>query len=245
MLAVFLLRLATGLLASLLVLCGQPLNPRFYRAHFLTTLGLCGGAGLLLGDQASLLLWAGLVICFLGSISWSVEGNPGGQLWIVAGTLLLGAALVITSLAHRGYGQMWLWLGDDVTATVVLGGATTAMLLGHSYLIAPGLSMVPLMRALWLLGVGLVLRLLLALAGLWQWTGTTIGDTLETEMILWLAVRWGVGFLLPLVLTWLAYETARIRSTQSATGILYVVVIGCFLGELTAQLLLEKTGVVM
>jgi len=40
----------------------------------------------------------------------------------------------------------------------------------------------------------------------------------------------------------MALETARIRSTQSATGILYVVVILVFLGELTSQLLGEKTG---
>jgi hypothetical protein len=61
-------------------------------------------------------------------------------------------------------------------------------------------------------------------------------------MLLWLGVRWIIGLVLPLVLCWLAWETIRIRSTQSATGILYVVVILCFLGELTSQLLLERTG---
>jgi hypothetical protein len=40
----------------------------------------------------------------------------------------------------------------------------------------------------------------------------------------------------------MAWQSARIRSTQSATGILYVVVIFCFLGELTSQLLLGSTG---
>ena len=33
----------------------------------------------------------------------------------------------------------------------------------------------------------------------------------------------------------MAWETARIRSTQSATGILYVVTIVCFLGELLSR----------
>ena len=46
-----------------------------------------------------------------------------------------------------------------------------------------------------------------------------------------------LGFVAPLVLGWMAWQTARIRSTQSATGILYVVVIFCFLGELTSLLL--------
>ena len=46
----------------------------------------------------------------------------------------------------------------------------------------------------------------------------------------------------PAVLSYLTWETAKIRSTQSATGILYVVVILCFLGELTSQLLQTATG---
>jgi hypothetical protein len=43
----------------------------------------------------------------------------------------------------------------------------------------------------------------------------------------------------------MAWECARIRSTQAATGILYVVVIVTFLGELTSLLLLEKKGYIL
>src|SRR5262249_37027604 len=57
------------------------------------------------------------------------------------------------------------------------------------------------------------------------------------DAALWLPLRWGLGFVGPLVLGGMAWQTARMRSTQSATGILYVVVIFCFLGELTAELL--------
>ena len=73
--------------------------------------------------------------------------------------------------------------------------------------------------------------------GLWQWTTTHRLSNLGNDELLWLPVRWLVGFVLPLILGWMAWHTARIRSTQSATGILYVVVIFCFLGELTGQLL--------
>ena len=72
---------------------------------------------------------------------------------------------------------------------------------------------------------------------LWSWTGGRSTGTLDNEVILLLLVRWAVGFAGVLGLTWMAWQTARIRSTQSATGILYVVVIFCFLGELTGQLL--------
>jgi hypothetical protein len=64
-------------------------------------------------------------------------------------------------------------------------------------------------------------------------------------MALWLGVRWLVGLVGPLALAWMAWETARIRSTQSATGILYVVVILVLIGELTSQLLLARTGFIL
>jgi hypothetical protein len=65
---------------------------------------------------------------------------------------------------------------------------------------------------------------------------------LNDVTILWLPLRWGVGFVAPLVLAWMAWQAARMRSTQSATGILYVAVIFCFLGELSGQLLWSTTG---
>jgi hypothetical protein len=38
-------------------------------------------------------------------------------------------------------------------------------------------------------------------------------------------------------LAWMAWQTLKIPNTQSATGILYVAVIGTFVGETTALLL--------
>src|SRR5260370_963533 len=84
--------------------------------------------------------------------------------------------------------------------------------------------------------------IVLVAEGLMSWTAEHSLVNLENETVLWLPLRWGVGLLAPLVLGWMAWESAKIRSTQSATGILYVVVICCFLGELTSQLLFSNTG---
>jgi hypothetical protein len=89
------------------------------------------------------------------------------------------------------------------------------------------------------LALALVARLCVDGYALWFWTDSHSLGKLSTDIALWLPVRWGVGFAAPLGLLGMAWKTVQIRSTQSATGILYVVVIFCFLGELTAQLLRE------
>jgi hypothetical protein len=245
MVAVFCLRLGCGLMAALLVLPSAQINPRFYRVQFLTALGLAAVAAVFLREQANLSLWlvlaASMILTFLGSIVWHVEGAPVGTLLIWLSAPALGAVLLMAGSAYR---DPWLVV-DDLASAAVLGSATTAMLMGHSYLIAPAMSLTPLNRLLAALGICLLIRMVLAGFGLWSWTGQFSSANLETEMWFLLLVRWGLGIVAPLVLGWMGWETARIRSTQSATGILYVVVIVCFLGELTSQLLVDKTGFVL
>lgn len=243
--AIFCLRLACGLLAALLLLSPAQVNPRFFRTHFLTVLGLAVGAAVLLRDAADGWLWVTLGgaigVAILGSMVWLLEGAPGGRVLIVLALLMLAAALVLADHA-TATPTVWPYL-DHLASAALLGAATTAMLMGHSYLIAPAMSLTPLLRLLAALSLATVGRMLLAGAGLWFRTSTNA--TLDTETLLLVSTRWLVGFVGPLVLGWMAWETAKIRSTQSATGILYVVVVLCFLGELTSLLLLEKTGYVL
>jgi hypothetical protein len=249
MLAVFCLRLACGLAAALLLLPSSQVNPRFYRTQLLTALGLVGLAAVFLAGALDLWLWlllgsAGL-LTLAGGMAWLLEGAPGGRALLWLAVPALAGALLLASRAVRPDQELGPLVADDLTSAGLLGAATTAMLVGHFYLIAPTMSLAPLVRSLAALGVCALLRLALALAGLWLWRAEPAGGRLEVETVLWLAVRWGVGLLAPLALGWMAWETTRIRSTQSATGILYVVVIFCFLGELTSQLLLSKTGYVL
>jgi hypothetical protein len=246
MLALFCLRLAVGLIGCLLLLPPAQVNPRFYRTHFLTALGL-GMVALAFSWEAvwswlGLALAAGVGLSFLGSLAWSLEGAPGGRVLIVLALAGLAAALCLAEARLAPEGSLpWVLLGS-FTSAALLGTATTSMLMGHSYLIAPAMSLTPLLRLLAALGIALVLRCVVAAAALWCWTAGHSLFNLGDETVLWLPLRWGLGFLAPLILGWMAWQTARIRSTQSATGILYVVVIFCFLGELTSQLLVGSTG---
>src|SRR5262249_35319755 len=149
MLILFCLRLAFGLLAALLLLRPAQINPRFYRTHLLTVLGL-GAAALVLTSLASAspapawIVIVALALACLGSLSWSLEGAPGGRLLIVLTLLALGVALwpgaqdTMQSLAPALEEHALLWRSaDTLTSALLLGVAMTAMLMGHSYLIAP------------------------------------------------------------------------------------------------------------
>lgn len=255
LLASFCLRLACGMSVALLFLRANQINPRFYRVQFLTVLGLSALTAWLSWAGWSpygLLILGVLVLAFAGSFSWSLDKAPGGRILIVLSAAALLAALVlfrveqpslVSEAATEGYSAATMpWLvASDITSALLLGIATTAMLMGHSYLIAPAMSIEPLQRLLLAFFLAVGLRLILAVAGLVFWTSSHSLLTLN-DVTLWLPIRWGFSFVAPLVLGWMAWQTARIRSTQSATGILYVAVIFCFLGELTSQLLLSYSG---
>jgi hypothetical protein len=260
MLAIFCLRLACGLAGALLLLPSREVNPRFYRTHFLTIATLTATAAVSLRGVANAWMWAAislvLIFSFLGSLAWMLEGAPGGNVLVILTTLVLAGILIVLSVpnvpadivpqrdSERKEMIAWPWLlAAHASSAAFLGSALTAMLLGHFYLIAPAMSLTPLLRLLSVLQAAIGIRAFLAGGGLWLWSRHHSWDNLGAENLIWLGLRWGPGLLGCLVLAWMARESAKIRSTQSATGILYIVVIFSFLGELTAQLLLRNTGV--
>lgn len=246
MLETFCLRLATGLVASLFILPPRTVPPRFYRIHLVIVVGLIAGAGMAVwhGLESSeaeegwfwLFLGAAAGACLLGSLSWTPEALPSGYGCLAAG--LLGLVFALWTLPGRAAGLPIhrAWLGfDDLSSAGLIGLTVTAMLLGHWYLIAPGMSLTPLQRLLGGLYAAVGLRSVAAAGPLAAWLFG--GPPFDGLAWAWLALRWGVGIVGLLLLLWMVQQTVRIRSTQSATGILYVAVIFCFFGELNDLLL--------
>lgn len=240
----FCLRLAMGMTLALLFLSPQQINPRFHRIQSVIVLGLTTAAVVLSWSRAGseFFLGVGIAIgaCVLGSVFWTIHAGLAAS-----GSAILGSLGLLTALtALHGTGEsadestilsLVSMVANDCTSAAVLGLATTAMLVGHWYLIAPTMAIDPLLRLIAALAGATGLRILTAMVD----AGSIFmsGASLDAVGWLWLVLRWGVGFLGLGILTFLAWQTARIRSTQSATGILYVVTIFAFFGELTAQLL--------
>jgi hypothetical protein len=231
----FALRLAAGLAASLAVLPGE-VHPRFFRIQWLIVLGLLTAAGVFAWNTAGEWFWLpyglALVLSGAGFWCWAAEELRGARRPVLAA----GLAALAGCLLFQGPTVTPVGTAQALAAAGLLGLTTTAMLMGHWYLIAPTMSLKPLFRLLRGFFLALGLRLVLAAADL------AAAPDLDRVAWLWLGLRWLAGLVLPFILGWMAWAAARIRSTQSATGILYVVVVCVFIGELTDQLLRDYLG---
>jgi hypothetical protein len=118
---------------------------------------------------------------------------------------------------------------------LVLGLVTAAMLLGHWYLNSPGMELAPLRRLLTAAGAAIAAQAILCAFGLtMQLLSQPAGSVAWVSFVV---LRWSFGLVGVTALLWMARQTLKIPNTQSATGILYVAVIGAFVGELTGLLL--------
>jgi protein NrfD len=138
------------------------------------------------------------------------------------------------------------------SSALLLGGACTAMILGHWYLVIPSLQVSHLQSIVKLHMASMALRVLVVAAAIFvaivSWE-PGLGPSFRhyifsvAGIFFWQRVLFGlVG---PAVLSYLTWETAKIRSTQSATGILYVDFFTVVVGEVLAKYLFLATGVAL
>ena len=244
--------LALGGLASLLLVEPQDFGKGFHRfigamAALLLAAGLAGGA--LRGASG----WSALVSCGL----WVLLVQWGPASWIRATLpipILLACWALLTGTAYPPRAPLlelgdWVAPGNALAASLLVGSVSLAMLLGHWYLVIPGLPMRHLRRMTRFLGLCIVLRLVLGAVSLgtsrsvpelggisaWQVAGGV------AAFFFW--QRIGIGLLAPAVLTFMVDRTVRIGSTQSATGLLYVTMIFVLMGELISRYLFITLGV--
>lgn len=179
---------------------------------------------------AWLLAVAAAAIAWVGSIAWYADRPRGGVLACRLAAIMLAAATVLVQQRPGAVAA-----GEALVSGLVVGLTVHAMLLGHWYLNAPGMSVDALRKMIdWALAAW-VLQLLLSVAGVvgGDRVATTSGGT-ATAL---LALRWLAGLAgLPVLLV-MSRKTLDIPNTQSATGILYVACLAAILGELTSQLL--------
>jgi hypothetical protein len=132
-----------------------------------------------------------------------------------------------------------------LAGAMALGSALVALSLGHWYLISPRLSTRPLIAITFLcLGALVVQLVLLPLLVFLPGLRPDRLTALFGEYVIFFGVRVVFGLVVPVGATVMAWRTARIRSLDSATGLLYIVVALVLAGEIAARTLFFLTGVV-
>ena len=168
--------------------------------------------------------------------------------WIGAAGLLAGvAALAFGALAWGGgpVGAL-VALGQDLLLAAATGGVFVAMILGHWYLVTPKLPEAPLIllsRVLFaLVGAQVVLFAASMLLGAGSGGAPFSPLTGPWAQFVWLRLL--VGLIFPLVVSWAAIQTARSRSMESATGLLYINVGSIAAGTILAAGLYFGAGLI-
>ena len=122
------------------------------------------------------------------------------------------------------------------------GLALMDMLLGHAYLTASRMTMQPFRRLNNALAVATILRILVAVAGVLVINALRPVDRLWGIHGLFIGTRYFVGLLIPAIFIYMAHDCIKRRSTQSATGILYVAGVLIFIGEIVGLYLVRETA---
>lgn len=255
----FLAHLAIGI-AFTLALVSREAGIKFFRfngglAAILLAIALAfrpgQGAGSSSAALVALIACEAALVFYWATIGRALTSVRPVLLWtaIVMGT----AAIVIQALAvsaDRAAGMRALTVASFASSAALLGGACTAMVLGHWYLILPSMQVSHLQSIVKVHIVSMVVRVVVVGAAVflaivtWQpGLGPSFRHYITSVggIFFWQRVLFGLAG--PALLSYLTWETAKIRSTQSATGILYVDFFTVVVGEVLAKYLLLATRV--
>ena len=257
----FLSHLGVGIIVTL-VLVSREAGVKFFRFN-------AGLAAILIGvafvfrapetgvTQAGKVALAALAIAEASIVVyWATVGRI--LAWIRPAIVATGVgasvvALVAQALAvasDRAVTVQALTVASFLSSAALLGGACTAMILGHWYLVIPSLqashlqSIVKVHIASMLVRVVVVAAAVFLAIATWQpGLGPSFWRYITSLAGVFFWQRVLFGLFGPALLSYLTWETAKIRSTQSATGILYVDFFTVVVGEVLAKYLLLATRV--
>ena len=245
----FLAHLGVGIVCTLLFV-GREAGVKFFRFN-------AGLAAILLAvalafqfDTALAVSEAALVLY------WATVGRTLARVRPIIVAVAIGAGLAAILLQALHVSAAWtlparaLTVASFFSSAALLGGACTAMILGHWYLVIPSMqvsllqSVVKIHIASMVVRVAVVAAAVFVAIATWEpGTGPSFRYyiTSVSGIFFWQRVLFGLCG--PALLSYLTWETAKIRSTQSATGILYVDFFTVVVGEVLAKYILLATRV--
>jgi hypothetical protein len=215
---------------------------RLLQSIVLSSLVICGVISYFHQLPTTLLISLALNIGLVSFIYKSHQDQKSKLMWvlyIVQNGLYLWSSLIL-------YYSNTQLLMNFYLSTLLIGITTYAMVLGHYYLVVPKLSEKPLLSSLQILWVAMILKMGLSGVGLIKdyaffEEGTIQGaGYMFNWILLSMRVLWGYAALF--ILSIFAWKLCRMRSIQSATGVLYVMVFFMIVGEMISGYFYFKYG---
>lgn len=135
----------------------------------------------------------------------------------------------------------WYHYPFFLSSSLLVGIITFSMVLGHWYLVTPKLSERPLIISTYITWGVLAFKVALTLLTFYQGFDSYKGDGYSFNVLM-LLMRVVWGYVIIGILSYFNYRLVKMRSIQSATGILYVMTFFVFIGELISIYFYFKYG---
>ena len=211
----------------------------------LTCLVLAAGVDYFMQPSPSSFEWAcyGILIA-TNALTYIIHKDDKSILmWV----LYVLQVLTFSVLVFHVFAFNPLWIMFFFVSMMLLGISNFSMILGHYYLVVPKLSVEPLIYCLYIFWAVIFLKIVSAVAIIFSTAapfleeGTMLGDGYMYNW-LFISMRALWGFAAPLILSFFTFRLCKLRSTQSATGVLYIVEFFVIVGELISVYLMAKHG---
>ncbi len=232
---------------------GHPINDGFRRFN-LILINLCAGLALFVilyldtsfSLKRAVVMWEILLL----SVSWYSWKRTNVNLWAMTLVSLTGIGAIMQVQQEFIVGNS-LALIATILGGMVLCLAIFAMILGHWYLNVSGLPIEYLRKTTYVFWAFLCLRLLWDVYIALTQKIVYLGDPLLLYQFMarldgfLLALPILFGTIFPVILLYFVDGTLKVKSTQSATGILYVIVSMVLMGDLSYRYYLLKFSIAL
>lgn len=244
--------LSSGTFISFGILRQSQLGRRYFLYHGLAIAAIIWASYLFAGksfldSETTYWLTASLAFIVLFSFSVGLRNRTPLAAYFLGVLSVLGTLVLEITTLHPYPLHIPLILNLGM-ATLTLGFSMNALCLGHWYLVQPKLSINELKRVCLVLVVLIIIRFIYGTYGVimllhGKGEGEIYRYLLSSSPGIFILMRWCWGLLGPLALAYPIWGTVKIRSTQSATGILYVAVLFIITGEILSLYLAAFFGI--
>ncbi len=185
-------------------------------------------------------LWASFLLLCVGYMVTLWGEREAWRARLYAASLLAGLVAVAVAAAGLTPGHPVLGALDGITGALLLGSVVNGMLIGHWYLVDPGLEIEPFQRAFkWFVGTlwAQILFLGVAFALLWPSESVALSQNLPI-----IGMRILLGPVAGLGMAALLGRVLAIPQTMAATGLFYIATLAVLVGELLGRYVAFRTS---